>query len=356
MKKLVKLVAGVLSLGALLVSCASTGGSSKAAKETVPGVPHPRTYVVDLADSTEGKNVELAYNQYGPNYQSTPNLDFTKFIKTNKPQAGDTIIVNYKFTVDKDLPVILIGLVDGSAKANYWLNLLDPSTVVLAEDIKAGEVVEGSFECVLAQSVLGAFQAYIQYDSDDSVKMGYPLVGSSAKLSFQDVEGVDTTDTSNEEGTAPAAPKGPQTHNVELHKVAAFFQLESNHPWIDGVQDMSQTVSYQGIAHFGNLYPEDLPQAGDTIHVTWHAKSDVDIDRMHIRLVENSGAVKDWWAEIGENGGEGYTLIEGVKAGETFDAVIDLNVAISALEDISFTIWAELDECSQPATIIFSRD
>jgi len=364
MKKILSFAAVSIALCSLFVSCASSG-AKKSGGALVPTIPHPRSYVVDLADSTEGTTVELAFNQYGPNYQSTPNLKFTKFIKADKPQAGDTVVINYKFTCDIDLPVLLLGLVDGSAKANYWTNLLNPSVFVIAEDVKAGEVIEGSKEVVLSANVLGDFQVYIQYDSDDSSKMGYPKISKAAKLTFEDVEGVDTTDVEAElaaSGVAVEGPKGPQTYDVAIEKYAAFCEIKTDHPWIDGKQDMSQICGYAAAVSIVNAIPnfDDPLPAGTKLHVTWHGVSDIDIPSLRIRAVDNSPECS-WWKELQEErSNEATTVATDIKAGVPFTLEKDI-VFDYAMEGTALILSVNYDYDPEtngpgPATILLVRD
>ncbi|MCR4741894.1 MAG: hypothetical protein K5866_03365 [Treponema sp.] len=353
MKKMLKFAAGLLVAGALLVSCASTGSSSKASTAAGTGIPHPRSYEIDPADVTA--TLDMAYNQYGPNYQGV--VDFYKpFLKADKPQAGDTVKIKMKITADLEIPGLAYYIIDNSPAANYWTVLSGDNYI---ENLKPGEYVEIEQDVVLTESVKGGFQIVFGYDGADHGQDQFAKAGAASKFSFEKI-GETTNTIAEAEAYAAAngvaeAPKGPQTYNIAIEKVAAFFQLETNHPWVDGVQDMSQISNYQGIAHFTTEFGEDLPKAGDTIHATWHATSDVDIKNLHIRVIENSAAV-NWWAEISEAGGTGYVLIEDVKANEAFDVSIDIPLVQDAQEDISFCIWADVGDVAQPATIIMARD
>ena len=62
-------------LGIAVLAVALSGLMSCASKEAKPaGLPHPRSYTIDLADGT-GKATgaagasKLVFNQYGPNFQ-----------------------------------------------------------------------------------------------------------------------------------------------------------------------------------------------------------------------------------------------------------------------------------------------
>lgn len=353
MKKLLKFAAGLLAASALLVSCASTESAKKGSTAAGTGIPHPRSYEIDPADLNAP--VSMDYNQYGPNYQGV--ADFYKpFLKADKPQAGDTVKIKMKVTADIEIPGLAYFIIDNSPAASYWTVISEDNYI---ENIKPGEYVEVEKEVVLTAGSKGGFQLVFAYDGADHGQDQFAKAGAPSKLSFEKFG--NTTNTIAEAEAYAAtngeviAPKGPQTYNIAIEKVAAFFQLETNHPWVDGVQDMSQISNYQGVAHFATEFGEDLPKAGDTIHATWHATSDVDIKKLHIRVIENSAAV-NWWGELSEGGGTGYVLIEDVKANEPFNASVDIPLIQDAQEEISFCIWADVGDVEQPATIIMARD
>lgn len=354
MKKMVNFAVVALALCGILVSCASGGSSKSTSDKAAPASVHPRTYVVDLADAMDGNKVSIAFNQYGPNYQSTPNMNYTKFIKLDKPQAGDTVVLNWKFTADKDLPVLLLGLVDGSAQANYWTNLLDPSVFVMAENVKAGEVVEGSKEVVLSKSVLGKFEIYIQYDSDDSVKMGYEKCNDSSTLTFMDVEGVDTTDVEKEDPSLTAnLPTGPRTFDVNLADIAKMLTIPVNAS--DG-----QIWNFQYIGSITDAFNIDaLPAAGDTIHVYFKGKSDVTIETPVIMtIVENTAAV-GWWKDlVATDDSKWQTFAEAgsIVAGEEFLGEATFVLSEGATEGLSIQMFYDVFDGATGATWLYSKN
>lgn len=316
---------------------------------------------VDLADNEGGKNIEIIFNQYGPNYQANPNLKYYSYVKADKPQAGDTVVINYKFKADKDLPVILLGLVDDSPKANYWTNLLDPSTVVLAENIKAGEIYEGTIETVLATSAAGAFSVYLQYDSDDSVKLGYEKLSDSSKLELIDVEGVDTTDAAAELAAAASAagvevsaePTGPRTFDVNITDVAKMFDL--------AVNASNGTIwNYQFICSITDLFDFDnLPKAGDTINISFKGSTDYTIEApVYMTIVENTAAV-GWWKDLVATDESKFHVFaeQGtIVAGEQFTAQASFTLSESATEGLSIQMYYDNYEGAKSSTWLFARD
>lgn len=345
MKKLLSLAAVGLALCGLFVSCASTGSSKGAATTST----HPRSYVLDPFDA--GEKWSMPYNQYGPNYQSLKDTSHFKLVKTDKPQAGDTIQIRAKFTSDIDIPKLFCHVTDQSPAANYW-TILGEANVFVAENIKAGEPVEMNIDYVLEKDVKGDYTLVFVYDQDagENPQMeGVDKVNGPAVLTFEKV--ADSTDTSNE---VPAAPH-VTTRDVAIEKYAAFFEVATNHPWVNGAQDMSIISNYEGYCDLANLYGEDLPKAGDTLNVTWRAKSDIDISKLNIRLVDRSPAA-NWWTEIDVNAGAGTVLIEDIKAGETFEASIQLTYGVDAIGGSSLVLWYDVGDAVGPATILLSRD
>lgn len=334
MKKLISALALVSVLALAFTGCASKSGKAADAPVSV----HPRTYHIDLADGAEGPVVDIVYNQYGPNYQGT--REFGNWVKTDKPKAGDTVIVHYKGVSDIDLPVLALGLVDTSAAASYWTNLLDPSIVFLATDVKAGVPFEGTLEFVLATDVKSKFGVYLQYDSTDTTD--FPIVGKAAKITFEKVG--ETTDTSLE--VPDTTPKGPQTFNIAIDKVAAFCEIGTNHPWIDGVQDMSVISNYETTVSIQTVLPDEYAlKAGDTLNITWEATPDRDIEKIFIRPVDKSPEV-GWWKELvnSPSDANAWLLAENLKGGEKFSLSKTIKIEIDGYGPNNvLCIWYDYD-------------
>lgn len=84
---------------------------------------HPIKYVLDLS---EVGNFKFENNTiYGDLGETTRQicLNFTKFIRLNKPEIGDTVRITGILISPIDIDNLIIGLVDDSVSANYWLNL-----------------------------------------------------------------------------------------------------------------------------------------------------------------------------------------------------------------------------------------
>jgi len=336
MKKLLSLAAVGLALCSLFVSCASTGG-----KEKAPASIHPREYVFDMIDA--GESINVPKNQYGPNYQYYGHL--WSLAKKDKPQAGDTVTFHIRGVSDIDIPALQADVVDSSAAASYWtvLSSADNQAQIVAENIVAGEPFEGELTYVLEKSSIAAFDFVIFYDE---------AVGKAANIKFERV--CESTDTNNE---VPSAPHVKDV-TVEVGKVAAFFEVATNHPWVDGGFDQSVISNYQGIVDLMTVYtPDTLPKAGDTITAHWKAKSDVDIKALHMRVFDNSPAA-NWWTELDANGGDGAIFVEDIKAGEPFEGELTMTYVKDAIGGAALVVWYDIGDAEPngPATIIMVRD
>ncbi|MCR4735747.1 MAG: hypothetical protein K5829_12170 [Treponema sp.] len=339
MKKLVSLSAVAVALCGLLLS----GCASSDAKSSGPVSVHPRSYTFDVIDG--GEVLSLVYNQYGPNYQVTP--FFTSLVKKDKPKAGDTITFKMKATTDVDLPVLLCYPCSTSPS---WTNLLGES-LTMAENVKAGDTFECELTFVLTADVGGDFALCMQYDNpEQEVKTGGPC-----KLTLERV--CESTDTTKE---VPSTPHNPNV-TVPIEKYSALTEIATNHPWVNGAQDMSVISNYQANPDFTAAFGDDLPIVGDTVHITWHAVSDVDIAQIYCRLVDCSSAA-GWWKELNKSDSgyveDKFIMIKDIKAGEVFDVDFSLPVEVAPTAQVNFCLWYDVGDANPdgPALIKFVRD
>lgn len=335
MKKIINSVVLALASVLMLASCASTGSAKGDGYVSV----HPREYVLDLSESKTGTTINVVYNEYGPNYQSDPAINFSGNVKKDKPQEGDTIKVYYKFSTDIDVPKVRISLIDPTV--NYWLELAADDAIEL-EDIKAGEIYEGEKDIVLTNKVSGEFKVYIAYDNQDFLNDGFAKVGAPAVFTFYDVEDVVSTDVALEM-PASDVPAGPKTINVEINKIAAFCEIVTGHPWIDGKQIMSEIENYQADISYRQLLEEEV-QAGDILVVTWKGKPSQDIPVLKCMPVDHSKEV-DWWkVMIDDESDENVIIGTDLKANEVFEIsktyVIDTG---SVTTDCNLRVWYDCD-------------
>lgn len=337
-------------LGIAVLAVALSGLMSCASKEAKPaGLPHPRSYTIDLADGTStavgsagaGK---LTFNQYGPNNQDL--YDFTSFVKYNKPIVGDTVDVLIKGVSDKDIDSVEVGLVDNSAAANYWTNLSEPQII---EGIKAGEAFEVTFSFPVTADMKGSFRICIQTPTN-------VVLPEAPSITFEDMG--ETTDTSTE---VVIEERKPQVYDMDFTKYAAFLEVKTNHPWIDGVQDMSQISNYEAVVDITNFFPAGkLPIAGDKLNITWKVSSDTDIAKLYMRVIENTPAV-NWWKELDANNLQnglptGQIVAENIVAGEPLEIKATFDYAEAALEGTSIVICYDVGDADRPAIFKLVRD
>lgn len=86
-------------------------------------VEHPIEYILDLAEIGNFKFQNNSF--YGDSGKSTRQicLNFTKFIRRNKPRVGDTVRITGVLISPIDIDNLIVGIVDDSVSADYWLNL-----------------------------------------------------------------------------------------------------------------------------------------------------------------------------------------------------------------------------------------
>lgn len=340
MKKLLSVAAVAVALCSLMVSCASKEAVVESAVEEPAAIVHPRSYTFDMIDS--GDSIQVPKNEYGPNYQYYGHL--WKLAKKDRPLKNDTVIFHIKGVSDTDLPALQAEVVDSSATAGYWKILTSSAdqSKVIAENIKAGEPFEAELTYILAEDSVAAFDLVIFYDE---------VVGKSAKITFERV--VESTDTTKE------VPEEEHVahRDVAVEKVAAFFEIAPRHPWVNNAFDTSVTDGYQSAINLvPSIYTEDtLPKAGDTMTVTWKGVSDTDIKTLHMRVYDNS-PMCNWWMELDANGGAGAVFLEDIKAGEPFEATMEITYEADAVGSPALLVWYDLEDATDSAIIKMVRN
>lgn len=296
-------------------------------------------YVFDIALSKEGANQTIAYNQYGPNYQATPS--FTHLVKGLKPVAGDTVTVHFKGTSDIDLSYLRADLVDNSAQANYWTVLAEEQSPVIAENIKAGATFENTITYHVVNDMKGALVISIGYDDNGN---DYAKVGKAAKISFEKIAGLTTSDY----GTV-AKQRKPKKFNIDISKIMKMIDVQPS--FQDG-----NLVFYQSVFAFTEFFGNDLPIKGDTLTLTYKGTSTIDIPEIQITLVENTAAV-GWWRDLVSTSNEEkwFTWATDIKAGKVFKAKTTIPVNVAVEEGISIQLIYYPFEGSNAAIIKFAK-
>lgn len=312
---------------------------------------HPMTYVLDLAESENGKTIECPKNQYGDNYQSNPCPSFKTQLKGDWPKAGDTIELHYKLTSNVDLPVISINITDTSAKANYWTNLTGENNEdlpPLLTDVKAGQTYEGVWTYVLKKDALGDVSVPLMYDDPALTKKGYGKAGTASKITLE------TTGVTTTKPVAKVQRKAKKW-KIDLAKYAAFIQIEADHPWVNGVADTKTISGWQGVLDLGQAFGGDLPIKGDQITINFKGVSDTDISLIKSQLIENTAAV-NWWAVICEDADDSkHPFAENVVAGKPFKGSVTFKVIQDAQEGCSLALRCSVDAMEHSAIIKASK-
>ncbi len=136
-----------------------------------------KKYVIDLADTTNGKEVAIGKNPYGDNFQNVNPPTFTKFFAGKLPQPGDIVEVHFKFTSNVDIPALTMAVIDNSAAAKYWLAISNQYETVL--DIMAGVPFEGVLEFKVENKPISDITVQMMYN--DEIKSKIILQKSGVK-------------------------------------------------------------------------------------------------------------------------------------------------------------------------------
>ena len=177
------------------------------------------------------------------------------------------------------------------------------------------------------------------------------VLPEAPSITFEDMG--ETTDTSTE---VVIEERVPQTYDIDFTKYAAFLEVKTNHPWIDGVQDMSVISNYEAVVDITNAFPADkLPIAGDKLNITWKVSSDTDIAKLCMRVIENTPDV-NWWKELDVNAPTGQVVAENIVAGEPLVITALFDYAEAATAGTSICIWYDVGDADRPAIFKLVRD
>lgn len=342
-KSLISAVLGLAMLG-LVTGCASTDAKASA------GSVHPRSYVLDPADGAA--EVELKFNDWGSgsNYQAY--FDMWSYFKVDKPQAGDTVNFKAKVTSDKDIPGVVVFLVDTSAAAGYWSVVTDDYYIM---DMKAGVPSEVNIPMAITKNTKGALAVCLAYDGPDHGCADFAKVKASSVFKFEKV--ADTTDTATEvfgdEGASITThPAGPVTFDINIADTVKLIQFE--------VGDADENNNVKNFKSFINVsespqFQYYFPKAGDTVNFTFKGTSDCDIvSPVQVALVDQSEAA-GWWLEVGADNWN-CVMLESAVAGEEFVASGSMTLAKDCVAGLTvFALYDNVDGASG-ALWMYSRE
>lgn len=118
---------------------------------SVAGTAFAKTYVVDIADSVNGKSVPIKKDPYATDYKVIPPVDVTSYFAGVKFQPGDTIEIYYNFVSSQNINRLGIIAIDNSEVANYWTVIAGDYTQSI-DNIKAGVPIKGIISLTVVQA------------------------------------------------------------------------------------------------------------------------------------------------------------------------------------------------------------
>ena len=347
MKKSLVLAALSLAFCGLLAGCASSGAkSTSSAGKSV----HPRSYVLDPADGASA--VELKFNDWGQgsNYQAY--FDMWSFFKVDKPQAGDTVNFKARVTADKDIPGVVVFLVDCSASAGYW-NVVTDDYYIL--DMKAGEAKDVDLAMALTKNTKGALAVCMAYDGPDHGCQDFAKVKASSIFTFEKV--ADTTDTATEvfgeEGAGAAShPAEAVTFDINIADAMKLVQFE-----VGDADAAGNVTNYKAFINVTDCpqFEYYLPKKGDTVNFTFKGTSDADINTPVVFALVDQSEAAGWWLEVGADNWN-VPMLESAVAGEEFVATGSMTLAKDCIGGLTvFAIYDNFDGATG-ALWMYSRE
>lgn len=124
------------------------------------------------------------------------------------------------------------------------------------------------------------------------------------------------------------------------------IKIETNHPWNNGVQDMSVISNYQQMLNITSFF-DQLPIAGDTIKISWKGKSNVDVSNLYIRLIDNSYAANYWKelsGDLGKLGDKNFLFASDIKKDVPFNCSLELTFEQAPLENVALCLWYDISD------------
>ena len=154
-----------------------------------------RSWNIDLSNYI--KYIQIVYNKWGPNYEST-DIDISNSFDGSLPKAGDTLNFTWKAKSDIDLKTLCMHIANidfigkGPGEWVKWTHLISPEdwNIAIASNIKAEEEFEAKASYVASvDSIDFAPVALVRILNDTQALMwGVDALGTGEQLSaFADV-------------------------------------------------------------------------------------------------------------------------------------------------------------------------
>lgn len=281
---------------------------------------------------------------------STPNIESStlssSFFATpvENRKVSKTQINNKTVTFDGD--GYFDGLYEGDLKVTYEGDSFVPAVFVYGLDVYILEVKDGKYILKTKKSISKFFEEGGSFGNIDSKKKSYAVLKTTteANLDKSDVKEI-TLSEADDNSSDDTQQEDPNAIHIE--NIAEKFVLEANHPWVDGAQDMSVISNYQGIVDLTSIFGTKLPKKGDTIHLIWNGKSDIDVANIYIQAIDNTAAA-GWWKELSDR----KVLAKNIKANTPFKTEIKLNVTNDCVAGFVLCIQADKTDVTGVATIV----
>lgn len=290
----------------------------------------PKTYVIDLATATNGASFEVpakdTYFQYA--------MDFSEYLLGEKPKKGDIIELHYKGVCSVDMDGLMIGLVDDSASAGYWTNLVsqkDMDRPLGCGAIKAGETFEGVESYTLMMPMKKALKAYIFYDHDSAKRLKWARIGKPATFTWEKT-GAKITKTVDPKVAADLSK--PKTYEVDVSNVELMIKMEVE-------TENGKITGYGHVLNIGDAVEAAigrLPVKGDVITVVYKGTSNRDIPCDVITALAESSPSVNWWAELAGKDDNWQVSGGNITAETPFEIRKTFKVTQSAVEACHFRL------------------
>lgn len=128
----------------------------------VCGASFAKTFVIDVADSTNGTVISIKKNPYAPGHQNEKPADVTPYFANIQPVPGDTIEVHYNFTSNVDLEWLTMAVIDNCEAAKWWGEISNEYKGV--GDIKAGVPCSGVITYKVTKKPIKNVTVMFMYD------------------------------------------------------------------------------------------------------------------------------------------------------------------------------------------------
>lgn len=149
---------------------------------------------------------------------------------------------------------------------------------------------------------------------------------------------------------------------INIEELYDCLEVYTQMSWYSGEQN--QVYNYQTTPDISSGLGYVFPIVGNKVHLTWHAKSNVDISKLYCRLVDVSPEAWNWM-EL-NTAKQNFTdrdpflhdstfiMKENIKAGEVFDVDFTLPVEIKPIAQVNLCIWYNVGDANPEGPAIIN--